>query len=212
MAKLIVFDLDGTIVVEPEFYRKVYSGTLTDLIRDERGERGLEILHFYRENYDGKGELALFALNIPFRSWAERLIDAPLDLISPQPEFVERFRSLKAKKVIYTGSPMEMAYRILQKVGFKEDDVDLIVGWKEPELFPLKWGCSPLVFESILLRFQCSPQDAWAVGGDWDTDLNPAQSIGMGTARICKQGGHADKEFETFAAFLNHMIEGKEHE
>lgn len=212
MTKLIVFDLDGTIVVEPEFYKEVYSGTLTDLVEDVRGERGLETLRFYRENYDGKGELALFALNIPFRMWAERLINASLDLISPQPELVEKFRSLKSKKVIYTGSPVEMADKILQRVGFTKDDVDLIVGWREPELSPLKWSCSPLVFESILLRFQHVPADAWAVGDDWDTDLNPAKVIGMRTARVRKQGGFAAREFGTLVAFLDHILGGERHE
>lgn len=203
MARLFIFDFDGTVSVNHEFYKDVYSGTLNKLIQDKRGEEGIEVLKDCRKNYDGKGELALFALNIPFREWAKKLIDAPLDLLAPQPLLIRQFNTLRAIKVIYTGSPVEMVVKMLSKLGFSKNDFDLIIGWREPEFFPIKWGCSPLVFESILNRFSVDPTDAWAVGDDWDTDLKPAQVIGMRTATVRKKGGNPNKHFPSLCDFLD---------
>ena len=49
MEKLVIFDLDGTIVAEPEFYRKVYSGTLRELIYQESGAEGIKMLEYCRQ-------------------------------------------------------------------------------------------------------------------------------------------------------------------
>jgi len=205
MKKLVVFDLDGTIVVEPEFYRKVYSVTLNQVVERERGKQGVEVLQYCRENFNGKGELALFMLNIPFRKWAKELINAPLDLIHPHPVLVEQIRELGKKKVIYTGSPKEMALRVLERVGFSEGDFDFILGWREPELFPIKWSCSSIMFEYILKKFLMNPQEAWSVGDNWETDLRPAQVIGMKTAGIRKRGGNPTIWFAALQQFLTYV-------
>jgi len=207
MKKLVVFDLDGTISVNSEFYRKVYSGTLESLIMERRGKEGLAMLKYCRENYDGKGELALFALNIPFRDWAQLLVNAPMELLMPQPRLCELIHALVTVKVVYTGSPIDMAARVLQRLGFSPtEDFDLILGWQEPELFPCKWTCSPLVFDGILKRFSVSPAEAWAVGDVWDTDLLPAQTVGMRTAMVRKQqGGHPDIWVPSVEEFLERL-------
>lgn len=212
MKKIIVFDLDGTIIVEPEFYQKVYSGTLNQVIEREREKQGLEILKYCRESFNGKGELSLFMLNIPFREWGKELINAPLDLINPQPMLVEQLRKLRAEKVIYTGSPVEMAIRAIRRVGFSENDFDFVLGWEEPELFPIKWSCSSVIFKYILKRFSVvDPKEAWSVGDDWATDLKPAQAIGMKTAGISKRNGNPTFWFATLQQFLSY-IGGEEHE
>lgn len=203
---LVVFDLDGTISVNPEFYRTVYSGTLESLIMERRGAAGLAVLQDCRKNYDGKGELALFALDIPFQDWAERLTNASMELLMPQPRICELVRTLTAIKVIYTGSPVQMATRILQRLGFcPAEDFNLILGWREPELFPVKWACSPLVFEGILKKFSISPAEAWAVGDMWDTDLLPAQTIGMKTAMIQRPGGNPDVRIPSIEGFVDFL-------
>lgn len=205
MEKLIIFDLDGTIVVEPEFYQKVYSGTLNQVVRKERGRMGLKVLQYYRKNFNGKGEFSLFALNIPFRKWAKQLIDAPLDLINPQPALVEQVRKLEMKKVIYTGSPIEMALSMLKKIGFLERDFDFVLGWREPELFPLKWSCSPLVSEYFLKMFSVNPKKVWSVGDSWETDLKPAQVIGIKTAEIRNHKGNPTCYFNRIEDFLAYL-------
>ena len=202
MVKLLVFDVDQTLVVAPKFYRKWYSGSLNAVVEEMRGKTGLNVLQYCREQYRGKGELALFALNIPYSAWAEKLIRAPLDLVKPDLELVECVRAIKAHKVIYTGSPRQMAYRLLSQVGFTESDFELIVGWQEPEVFPVKWTCSSLAFQAILTRFNCTPQDAVSVGDDWSADLAPAKLLGMQTAQIGRPDKRADYAFPTISQLL----------
>jgi FMN phosphatase YigB (HAD superfamily) len=203
--KLIIFDFDGTILANPDFYRDVYSKSLEKIIAKKRGKRGLEVLSDCRKNFNGKGELALFALNIPFVDWAEMLINAPLEIISPVPDLVSQMKKLNAIKAIYTGSPVKMVYRVLEKLGFSIKDFDLIIGWSEPELFPVKWSSSPLMFEKIMAQFKCSPDQTLAVGDDWDTDLMPAKAIGIKTVQIKKQSGKSDLYFDTLQEFLNNI-------
>lgn len=205
--KLIVFDLDGTIVANPLFYRGIYSGTLNHLVVERQGEQGMEMLRHCRQHFSGKGELALFALDIPFREWAEMLVNASLESLTPQPQLCKKIRDFRGIKVIYTGSPIEMALKILERIGFSpNEDFNLIVGWKEPEFFPTKWTCSSFVFEEILRRFSVSPSEAWAVGDVWDTDLLPAQTIGMKTALVGNSVGMPDAVFSTIEMFMDTMI------
>lgn len=205
MEKLVVFDLDGTIVVWSEGYREFYSGTLNQVVERERGELGLKVLQHCRENFDGKGELSLFILNIPFRKWAKELIDVPLNLISAQPMLVNQIRELDTKKVIYTGSPERMVSKVLTKIGFSEEDFDLVISWREPELFPVKWSCSPIMFEYVLERFQISSRETWSVGDDWEMDLRPAQIIGMKTAKVGKADGNPTLWVSSVQEFLSHI-------
>lgn len=209
MTKLVVFDLDGTIAVNSEFYRTIYSGTLNKLVADRRGEDGLTMLRHCRNKYDGLGELALLALNIPFWEWAQLLVNAPLESLVPQPQLCGQIRDLQMIKVIYTGSPVGMAMKILERIGLSPaQDFDLIIGWKEPELFPTKWTCSPLVFEKILQKFSVSPDEAWAVGDTWITDLLPAQALGMRTALVRKNGGVPDARFSSVEMFIASIKQG----
>jgi len=202
MKKLIIFDLDGTITVESQFYREVYSETLNKLVENERGAEGLKVLNRCRKDYDGKGELALLALNISFKMWAQMLIDAPLDLLRCNDEIVNCVRKVDAKKALYTGSPMKMISRMLNQIGLSENDFDVIVGWDEPEVFPLKWSCSPLIFEKISSGFKIDFGEIWSVGDTWNTDLEPAKKIGIRTAMVGKNNGSPDVFYPTLVDFL----------
>lgn len=203
---LIIFDLDGTIVVNSKFYKKVYSGTLGKTIIEERGKQGLKMLQYCRANYDGKGELALLALNIPFNKWAQKLIEAPLDLVPSQPRLVKDIQTLNAKKVIYSGSPLEMACGTLEKMGFSpKRDFDLIIGWQPPEVFPVKWSCTTTIFQTILDKFNYKPDQAWAVGDNWQTDLLPAKKIGLKTAEIRHSSGQPDFYFSNLNKFITFL-------
>lgn len=182
--KLAIFDLDGTISINPDFYRAVYSGTLNETVSACHGEEGLQVLARCRTQYQGKGELALLALNIPFSEWAQRLINAPLDKVAPDRILVQKFHRLECRKVVYTGSPVVMAERILQRIGFGSKDFDQVIGWQEPEFFPIKWTGSPVVFQGILTAYGCRAHEAWAIGDQWETDLRPAKVLGSTTMMI----------------------------
>lgn len=205
--KLIIFDFDQTLVENPEFYKKIYSGTLEKLILEKRGKYGIEVLHNCRKNFDGKGELALFALNVPFKSWADRLMKVKLEMIIPDQELIDNINKLKAKKVIYSGSPVKLIHRILKKIGFSESDFNLIVGWQEPENFPVKWTGSPLVFEKIIKDMGCDKGDVLAVGDNWKNDLAPAKVLGIKTALIGKnKSGDPDFHFDSVYEFVKYFL------
>lgn len=196
--KLLVFDMDGTIVQEPLYYKQIYSCTLNQTVEELCGQMGLAELAFCRQNFEGKGELALGRLGIPFREWAKRLIAAPCDLITPQPKVVQRLRQNPIPKVVFTGSPKRAAEKILTRFGFNpEIDFVALYGWSEPELEPLKWYQSRQVFEEILNRFKVSPERAWSVGDNWETDLAPAKELGMITVQIKKETGNPNFRFPT---------------
>jgi len=196
--ELMIFDMDGTLIINPSFYIKTYSGTLEQTILEERGQIGLDVLKYCREEREGKGELALEMLDIPFSKWAERLNLAPIDNIAPNPELVAKLRAIPSKKVLFTGSPKILAYRLLAQVGFDpEKDFELIIGWEEPEISPRKWECSSMIFREICDRMGIIPQNTWSIGDNWESDLDPAQKIGAKTFQINKSTGNPDYRFAT---------------
>lgn len=207
MKRLFVFDLDGTLVVEPCFYRTVYSGALEQVILSARGQHGLDILQLCRRNLDGRGELALFALGIPFKAWADQLNTADLRLITPQPLLVKKIRLLRGIKVVYTGSPALYAKRVLERIGFSSSDFAEIIGWREPERYPLKWSCASLAFRYVLHKYQLAPHLAWSIGDVWETDLQPAQCAGLNTARIGGQpNGETSQHFADISTFVDCIL------
>ncbi len=204
--ELIILDMDGTIVIEPEFYRDIYSKSLYDTVFEERGETGVGMIDYYRANFDNNGQFALMALAIPFSKWADKLSKSDLSGITPRFDIVEKTRQLNSKKIVFTGSPKKLAFKILSRFGFNpEKDFDAIIGWEEPEIWPIKWNCSSFVFQSICHRFQANPSNAWAIGDNWKTDLEPAQAIGIKTIQIQRNSGTAEKYFEDFSSLLNNI-------
>lgn len=182
--QLIIFDLDGTIIQNPLFYKTVYSQSLNELIEEMRGERGLEALSYYRKNFQGRGELALFALTIPYSVWAEKLDNLSLDLIQQNKKLVNKIQQLPAKKVIYTGSPLKLTKRLLQRIGLKISDFDEIIAWKKSEEFPLKWTCSPFIFSSLAKRYRLQNDNVLVIGDSYQTDIFPALQAGIRAKQI----------------------------
>ena len=176
---LIIFDLDGTLIQNDNFYRNVYSQSLTDLVKEKRGEKGLTVLSYYRKNFQGRGELSLPALSIPYSFWAERLIKQSIDLIQKNRQLVTLIQSFRCKKIIYTGSPLVMAKKILKKTGFKKNDFNEVIGWEKPEEFPLKWTCSSFVFSSLARKYNVSVENTLVIGDNLRTDIYPARQINM---------------------------------
>ncbi len=202
--ELMICDMDMTIILQGEFYRKIYSTTLEQTIFEAAGEDGLKTLSYYRESFEDKGELALGALGIPFSKWAAKLNNASVEEIIPRPDVVEKMRQAPSKKVIFTGSPKEMAYKLLTRFGFDpEKDFDAIIGWEEPELSPLKWNCSPFVFRAICDRLKINPQNTWSIGDNWQSDLLPAQLQGITAIQINKVIGNPDYRFSSISELID---------
>lgn len=206
MTHLYVFDLDGTLAVCPEFYSSVYSASLDRVVNNLRGEQGAEMLTYFRQHCHGRGELALGALNIPFEAWAKELCATSLQLIPPHPELIDSLNSLSGIKVIYTGSPRKFALRVLDRLGFPDDFFSQIIGWEEPEVTPVKWTCTPLVFRGLLDYYECNPARAWSIGDSWDTDLKPAAHVGMRTAQIDCGSSRSPHTFSSVLEFTQHVL------
>ncbi len=203
-AKLTVWDMDGTLVQEPKYYRGVYSASLEQTAFEIAGQRGVDEINFCRVNFEGKGELALGRLGIPFSEWGKRLVAAPVDLITPQPQVVDKFRTLDMPKVLFTGSPLAMAMKILDRVGFDPlKDFEMLVGWQEPEDEPSKWYQSKRIFQEILQKMNVNPQDAWSIGDNWETDLAPAQALGLTTVQIERNTGKPEYRYPNISAFID---------
>jgi FMN phosphatase YigB (HAD superfamily) len=206
---MLIFDLDETLSIGEKFYREVYHKTLEKVIERQRGKKGLVTLDQCRKMYDGRGELALHALDIPFWDWAKELIEAStktIELIEPQPRLCQMVKQLPHKKVVYTGSPLKMAILLLKRLGFNpKKDFDMIIGWEQPESFPTKWTKSPLIFKYILERFKIKPSTAYAVGNVWVSDLKPAKYLGMKTVLIGnkqEQSGNPNLKYPSVEEFL----------
>lgn len=182
---LIISDLDGTLVVSDRFYSGSYSRSLTEFVREKRGDEGLSVLAATRARYGGRGELALFALDLDPSGWAKRLSDLDVGVIDPAPRLVDAVRSSGIPTVVYTGSPVRLAGNVLTRLGFDPaSDFADIVAWDTTERFPVKWTTSALTFEAIARKWGAKPETTWAIGDSWATDLAPAQSIGMRTAAV----------------------------
>lgn len=184
MDSLHILDLDGTVINAPSFYKSSYSASLETLIQELRGSSGLRTLEQCRKNYDGKGELALLALDIPAVLWAERLIEISTEAIKPRADVVNAVNSISGRKVIYTGSPRILAERLLEKMGFCLDSFDMIVGWELSEKFPLKWSRTTVVFQMIMRSLGVELSRTCSVGDNWETDLEPFCQLGGKTVEI----------------------------
>lgn len=202
--ELLIFDLDNTLVDEKNYYETVYSGSLTRLIAEECGEGGLSELDYCRKNFGGKGELALARLGLPYSAWAQRLIESPTNLITPQPNLVERFRRIPIPKVLFTGSPLEMASRALNQFGLNaQEDFTALYGWQSGDDEPLKWSRSGEVFKAILEKFDLPPRLVWSIGDNWETDLKEAMALGITTVQIGNEIGNPNLRFTNIADFFS---------
>lgn len=200
--KLYIFDLDGTIIINSDFYVKIYTETLLDLVKEHTGTEGLKILKSIQSRNSGKAWPALIALNIPFKHWAEKIDLNCLDMIKGDPELVSSIRNLKGKKVLYTGSPSFLVRELLLRTGLETNDFDLIIAWEDNEVYPLKWSCSPYIFKNIAEYFSISPAKSLSIGDTWRTDLAPAKVIGIRTASIRHNNLDADCFYESIPDFV----------
>src|SRR3990167_7745139 len=74
-SKLYIFDLDGTLVDDMEFYRKIYTENLEQLVSERYGQEGLRLVNMMRSANGDKGELALLDLGMSYYDWWDRISD-----------------------------------------------------------------------------------------------------------------------------------------
>lgn len=202
MSKLFIFDLDGTLVQNRDFYEQVYSGSLDRVVYDHSGEEGLDILRKTRRVFDGKGELALFALGIPVGVWMSYLNQVSFDLVLPRPDLVCLLRNLEGVKVIYTGSPLLYTLRIIDRIGFSTEDFHEVIATEEMDCYPLKWSRSSHPFQSLMDKYDVDEYCTWSIGDVWETDLEPAARIGIQTILVGERGSDMATNYEDIIDFL----------
>lgn len=190
--KLYIFDLDGTLIDDMGFYRKIYTENLEKLVLERHGEAGLQIVNMVRQTNRGKGELALLVLGISYDEWFDRVTDADVQLLAPKPELVEAMKKIKGIKVVFTGTNKTLAEKMLARVGFSRGDFNEIIAHEKPAVVPLKLTADKLVFQYLLDKYKIAPRDAYVVGDEYEFDLRPAKALGINTIEVRHKSGHAD--------------------
>lgn len=177
--KLYIFDLDGTLIDDMGFYRKILTENLESLVKERHGESGLDMVNMVRRANRGKGELALLVLGIPYDEWFDRVTDADIALLSPKPELVQMIHTLDGIKVVYTGSKKELAEKLLARIGFSPHDFNEILAFKTPSVVPLKLTADVLAFQYFLDKYKIAPHDARAIGDEYDLIYCPRRPLAL---------------------------------
>jgi len=189
--KLFIFDLDGTLVNDMEFYKKAYSENLNKLVHKRAGDKGLKILNLVRQSNKNRGELALLVFDIPFSDWFDAVSDDDLSLIVPKPELVKSIENIDGIKVVFTGSSKALAEKILVRVGFDLNTFAEIIAFEKPAAIPVKLATDTIVFKYLLDEYNILPKDTFAIGDDYETDLLPAEMLGIHAIEVRRKSGMA---------------------
>ena len=190
--KMYIFDLDGTLINDMGFYRKIYTENLEALVRERHGEAGLHIVEMVRQKNRGKGDLALLVLGISYDEWFDRVTDADLKMLTPQPEIVRVIQKLEGIKVVFTGTSRKLAVKLLERVGFNANDFNEIIAHEKPAVVPLKLTADKLVFQYLLDKYKVAPKNAYMIGDEYEFDLLPAKMLGINTIEVRHESGRAD--------------------
>lgn len=190
--KLFIFDIDGTLIDDMGFYRKIYTENLEGLVKERHGEDGLRIVEKVRRANRGKGELALLVLGISYDEWFGRVTDADVALLAPKPEIVRAIQKLEGTKVVFTGTNRTLAEKLLARAGFQPSDFNEIIAYERPAVVPLKLTADKLVFQYLLDKYKVAPHDAYMVGDEYEFDLLPAKTLGINTIEVRHKSGQAE--------------------
>lgn len=190
--KLYIFDLDGTLIDDMGFYRKIYTENLEKLVLERHGKAGLQIVNMVRQTNRGKGELALLVLGISYDEWFDRVTDADIKLLAPKPELVKAIKTLKGIRIVFTGASRDLAQKMLGRVGFKPKDFDEMIAFEKPSVVPLKLSADKLVFQYLLDKYKIAPQNAYMMGDEYEFDLLPAKVLGINAIEVRHKSGKAD--------------------
>lgn len=190
--KLYIFDLDGTLIDDMDFYRRIYTENLEKLVKGRYGDEGLKIVNMVRRVNRGKGELALLVLGISYDEWFDAVSEDDLKLLSKKSQLVEAVKKLDGVRVVFTGASRVLAEKMLSRVGFKPEDFNEIIAFEKPSVVPLKLSADRLVFQYLLGKYKVAPEDAYMVGDEYEFDLLPAKILGINTVEVRHKSGKAD--------------------
>lgn len=190
--KLYIFDLDGTLIDDMDFYRRIYTENLDKLVKGRYGDEGLKIVNMVRRANRGKGELALLVLGISYDEWFDAVSDEDLKLLQQKPKLVEAVKKLNGIRVVFTGASRNLAQKMLGRVGFKPKDFDEMIAFEKPSVVPLKLSADKLVFQYLLDKYKIAPQNAYMMGDEYEFDLLPAKVFGINAIEVRHKSGKAE--------------------
>ncbi len=182
MIKLVVFDLDETLLNPVEMY-KIYVALRTATIAARLGislDKAREkVAGLKRELPIGTTEAVFDALGIGKEVWREKMLEVdPRKFVEPDPSVKGVLDSINVSKVLLTGLPVEQMLEELEAAGIL-DSFDLLVGWEKGGEPPKH---SSKTWESIFARFGVRPQEVVAVGNEVSTDL--PKELGVWTVLV----------------------------
>lgn len=201
----VILDFDNTMLVDPAFYAEIYGPALDETVAETRGEAGLAMLRWHRDQTGHMGVLTLPFFGIDFARFAEKLCRCPIDGLAVPPRLAGQLGRLVLPKIIYSGSPDAFIRRVLHHWRLDETMFAEIIAWHPGEDLPLKHCASPRVFQAINDRHGWAPHLSWSIGDSSASDLVPARWIGMRTIAIGPDPGHADLAFATLEQALDHL-------
>ena len=208
-AKLVVFDMDGTLYqfpaggtfLEVPFGMRIQQNTKEFISREfnlnivESSKRYDEIF----KKFDGEMSLGLeceFGID-RFRFFDETWNLDPAEFIIPEPGVRQALESVSVEKVLLSAAPRIWVDRVLGFMGLAE-----VFGGRiftgEPDIRKP----SPLVFQQIIDTYGIEAFNALSIGDQEHTDITPARSIGMRALRI----GSGDTEAEFIASTATEAI------
>ncbi len=186
MIKVIIFDLDGTLYISSEVYKKFAEAAYYTYakIKKTSVEEARVVLEQRREEmkkergYAVPYTLALISFGIPIEQWHKENIeffDAG-EYLEEDKELQKMLKDLKKRfrLAVLTNNNRIQTERILKTLGI-EELFDSIFTYESFKLIKP----NPEIFEMVINRLKLSPEQCLMVGDRYDVDLVPAKEIGM---------------------------------
>ena len=183
--KLVIFDIDGTLYESRE-YEVELGRTIVNLIGEMLGisaEEARRLLESEKKTLLTVSS-SITRLGLDRRQFYSLLAERiePSSFIAPDPLIVEEIRSLRAsgvKVAAHTNSGTLLASKVLNALGLKTEDFDIVMTSDEAEPKPAPDG-----YIRITERAGVSPSEAVYVGDRPLVELRTAKTLGMTTIMV----------------------------
>ena len=218
MVKAVIFDLDDTLYNEIDYvlqgFRNVaeYLGKEYFVDVNEVHERMCEIL-----KEQGRGKIfdsicEAYHIDAPVKKLVEmyRATRPKLSLYQDAEEVIRKLRQKNIGLGLITDGCSQVQHQKIDAL-FLNDKMDVVLATddlgKDEEGKPYSKP-NPKVYEVVLKKLQCRPQEAVYVGDNPQKDFVGAKALGMKTIRIVReQGDHmrdqVDAEYEADVIIQN---------
>ncbi len=189
--KLILFDVDQTLIYgnEAALYYKQYPKLLEQTISTLRGVtmgEAKNIADEYRQQYNGRGEVALESLSKGNTVWHDALCSLETDPFIQKMSHVHNLlNTLKFKGYslgVITDGPTSQAKKLLSSAQVATQLFSIFIGWERGKKMP-KGGTSD-VYKKIIEQTKLQPSEILMVGDSLETDILPAHACNMNVLHI----------------------------